>query len=252
MTGTTSNNAMPGREGHEHDEAPGDTPAGRPVSEDEVVHYLLDHPEFLLDHVEVLRQIAPRARWSGDDVVDLQSVLIDRSQETIDDLRSVAQNVIRTSRSNMSVQTRTHDAILAMLDAADFADLLRVVNEGWPRLLDVDAVCLGFEFAHAPMPALINPLARQLPLGLIRQMMGPDMNVRLFRDLLDDGTLFGEAAGLACSAALARVDAGPELPPGLLCLGAREETFVPGQGTELLLFLGRALALTVGRCLCRP
>lgn len=225
--------------------------AGSPVTETEVVHYLLSHPEFLLDHVEVLRQIAPRGRWSGDDVVDLQSVLIDRSQETIDDLRSAAQSVIQTSRSNMSVQTRTHEAILAMLDAGGFDDLLRVLNEDWPRLLDVDVVCLGFEFARAPMPALINPLSRQLPLGLVRQMLGPDMNVCLFTDLVDDGTLFGEGAGLAHSAALVRVDAGFELPPGLLCLGAREDTFAPGQGTELLAFLGNALALTVRRWLNR-
>jgi len=222
------------------------------ISEVDVVHYILRHPEFLLDHVEVLRQIAPRGRWSGDDVVDLQSVMIDRSQETIDDLRSAAQSVIQTSRSNMSVQTRTHEAVLAMLDAETFDDVLRVVSEDWPRLLDVDVVCLGFEFARAPMPALINPLVRQLPLGLVRQMMGPDMNVSLFTDLVDDGTLFGEGAGLAHSAALVRIDAGFELPPGLLCLGAREAVFAPGQGTELISFLGKALALTVRRCLSRP
>jgi len=221
------------------------------VSETEVVHYLLRHPEFLLDHVEVLRQIAPRGRWSGDDVVDLQSVMIDRSQETIDDLRSAAQSVIQTSRSNMSVQTRTHEAVLALLDATSFDDMLRVVTDDWPRLLDVDVVCVGFEFARAPMPALINPQARQLPLGLVRQMMGPDMNVRLFADLVDDGTLFGEGAGLAHSAALVRVEAGFELPPALLCLGAREETFAPGQGTELLVFLGNVLAATLRRWLTR-
>ncbi len=225
--------------------------SGPGVTETEVVHYLLQHPEFLLDHVEVLRQIAPRGRWSGDDVVDLQAVLIDRSQETIDDLRSAAQSVIQTSRSNMSVQTRTHESVLALLEAESFDDVLRIVTEDWARLLDVDIVCLGFEFARAPMPALINPSARQLPLGLVRQMMGPDMNVRLFADLVDDGTLFGEGAGLAHSAALVRVDAGYELPPALLCLGAREETFAPGQGTELLVFLGNVLALTVRRWLTR-
>ena len=222
------------------------------LTEVEVVHYILKHPDFLLDHVEVLRQIAPRGRWSGDDVVDLQAVMIDRSQETIDDLRSAAQSVIQTSRSNMSVQTRTHEAVLAMLDTETFDDVLRVVSEDWPRLLDVDVVCLGFEFARAPMPALINPLVRQLPLGLVRQMLGPDMNVCLFGDLVDDGTLFGEGAGLAHSAALVRVDAGFELPPGLLCLGAREAVFTPGQGTELISFLGQALALMVRRCLSRP
>ena len=212
-------------------EAEAETEDESGLSETDVVHYLLTHPEFLVDHIEVLRRIAPREEWSGDSVVDLQTVMMDRSQEAIDDLRSATQSVIATSRSNMSIQTRTHAAVTAVLD--------------------VDVATLGFEFTRAPFPALANPNIRQLPLGTIRHMLGPDLNVRLFDSMVDDGTLFGEAAGIAHSAALARVEAGFELPPGLLSLGAREETFLPGQGTELLAFLSDVLASTVRRCLTR-
>ncbi len=221
------------------------------LSETDVVRYLLTHPEFLVNHIEVLRRIAPREEWSGDSVVDLQTVMMDRSQEAIDDLRSATQSVIATSRSNMSIQTRTHAAVTAVLDVDTLEDVVRVVAEDWPHILDVDVATLGFEFSRAPFPAMINPNIRQLPLGTIRHLLGPDLNVRLFDEMVDDGTLFGEVAGIAHSAALARIEAGFELPPGLLSLGAREETFLPGQGTELLTFLSDVLASTVRRCLTR-
>ncbi len=221
------------------------------LSEASVIHYLLTHPEFLVDHIEILRRLVPREEWSGDGVVDLQSVMIDRSQEAIDDLRSATQSVIATSRSNMSVQTRAHSAVVALLDVDSFEDIVRVVTEDWPHILDVDIVSLGFEFTRAPFPAMINPDLRQLPLGTIRHMLGPDLNVRLFSEMIDDGTLFGEGAGIAKSAALSRIEAGFELPPGLLSLGARDDSFMPGQGTELLAFLSNVLAASVRRCLTR-
>lgn len=221
------------------------------VTESQALRFILTHPDFLVDHIEVLRHMAPREQWSGEGVVDLQSVMIDRSQEAIDDLRSATQNVIETSRSNMSVQTRTHAAILALLEAEGFEDLVRIVTQDWPHVLDVDVVSLGFEFQRAPFPALVNGDIRQLPLGTIRQLLGPDLNVRLFDDMIDDGTVFGEGAGLAHTAALARIDGGFEMPPGMLALGAREDTFGPGQGTELISFLSAVLATTVRRCLTR-
>jgi len=221
------------------------------LREADVIRYLLTHPEFLVDHIEILRHMAPREQWSGEGVVDLQSVMIDRSQEAIDDLRSAAQNVIETSRSNMSVQSRTHVAVLALVEAETFEDVVRIVTQEWPHSLDVDVVSLGFEFSRAPFPALVHSDIRQLPLGTIRQILGPDLNVRLFDEMVDDGTVFGEGAGLAHTAALARIDAGFECPPGLLALGAREDIFSPGQGTELISFLSTVLAITVRRCLTR-
>lgn len=231
----------------DHDDAASD----EGVTESQALRYILTHPEFLVDHIEVLRHVAPREQWTGEGLIDLQSVMIDRSQEAIDDLRSATQSVIETSRSNMSVQTRTHAAILALLEAETFEDVVRVVTQDWPHVLDVDVVSLGFEFQRAPFPALVHGDVRQLPLGTIRQLLGPDLNVRLFGEMIDDGTVFGEGAGLAHTAALARLEAGFELPPGLLALGAREDTFGPGQGTELISFLSAVLAITVRRCLTR-
>lgn len=244
MTGNNEEQTAAAADGDEMDDV-------MDLNEGDVIRYLLTHPDFLVDHIEILRHMAPREKWTGEGVVDLQSVLIDRSQEAIDDLRSAAQNVIETSRSNMSVQSRAHAAVLAVLETENFDDIVRVVTQEWPHTLDVDVVALGFEFSRAPFPALVHGDIRQLPLGTIRQLLGADLNVRLFDEMIDDGTIFGEGAGLAHTAALARLEAGFEMPPGLLALGAREDTFGPGQGTELIAFLSSVLAITVRQCLTR-
>jgi hypothetical protein len=221
------------------------------LSEGAVIRYLLTNPHFLTDHIEILRRLVPREEWSGEAVIDLQTIMMDRSQEAVDDLRSATRSVIETSRNNMSIQSRCHAAVIAIVEAETFDEVMQVVSEDWPAMLNVDVVTLGFEFTQAPLPAMLNSHVRKLPLGTTRQLLGADMNVRLFGDIVDDGTLFGEASGIAHSAALARIDTGYELPPGLLSLGARDDTFKPGQGTELLSFLACILTVSVRRCLTR-
>jgi hypothetical protein len=61
-----------------------------------------------------------------------------------------------------------------------------------------------------------------------------------------DPVLFGSAAPLVRSQALLRLDFGSGRPPGLLALGARDTArFQGGGGSDLLLFLARALALNL-------
>ena len=50
-----------------------------------IARYLSDHPNFLAERPELLRELTPPARWNGDEVVDLQSVMLERLRETIDD-----------------------------------------------------------------------------------------------------------------------------------------------------------------------
>ena len=43
-------------------------------SADQVEAYLKEHPDFLTHHESLLDQMTPPMRWSGDKVVDLQSL----------------------------------------------------------------------------------------------------------------------------------------------------------------------------------
>jgi uncharacterized protein len=208
---------------------------------DEVADYLARHPDFFTDRPQLLSAMAAPARWSGDGVVDMQRYLLERTRVEITDLRDCAQEVIETSRSNMSVQTRTHAAALALIAAPDLDHLLRMVSEDLPLLLDLDVVAIGFEEASPPLAGLVAAEVRRMPQGKVDALLGADRNVLLMKAIEDDGTLFGSAAGLVRSAALSRLRPGDRVPAGLVAFGSRAATFGPNQGTELIHFLTRVL-----------
>jgi len=245
------------------DQAPAEDVSGAAVAD-----YLRRHPDFFTDRLDLLSYMTAPDRWSDDGVVDMQRFLAERRLTEIDDLRNCAQEVIETSRTNMSVQTRTHAAVLALLSAADPEHLLRIINDDLPLLLDVDVVTLGIEAPGSPesgpqaVPgkALDELLAladvQKLRQGGVDGILGAEENVRLLRDIGNEtevgDMLFGAAAGLARSAALARLRPGREVPAGLVALGSRESAFRPGQGTELIGFLARVLESCLHRLVEPP
>ena len=216
------------------------------LSAEQVADYLARHPEFFAANGHLLAAMAAPGRWA-EGVVDIQQVMLDRRLEEIEELRNCAVEVIETSRTNMTVQTRTHAAVLALLSAVTFEQLLRVVQEDVPLLLDVDVALLAFEAGERPLAELVASETRYLKTGAVDELIGADKEVRLIRDVRDDGTLFGGAAGLVRSAALVRLRPSRTAPAGLLALGSRGVTFHPGQGTELIQFLARALEACVSR-----
>ena len=220
------------------------------LSGKEVRDYLSRHPDFLTRNPELLEALSTPSRWSGDGVVDMQQFMLERLRGEVDSLRGCAQDVIETSRTNMSTQTRVHAAVLAMLAATDFDRLLRTINEDLPLLLDVDVVAICFETGGAngvAEPEMASPPIRRLETGRVDGILGPDRDVALFSEMNDDGAIFGGASGLVRSAALSRLRPGPTTPDGLLALGSRGNAFHPGQGTDLITFLGRVIECRIHR-----
>ncbi len=223
------------------------------VTADDVVSYLDGHPDFFTSRQDLLSKMTAPSRWTGDGVVDMQRFLADRRLQEIDELRGCAQEVIETSRSNMSVQTRTHAAVLALLWASDMDQLLRVINDDLPLLLNVDVIVLGFEppglLTGAPMSGEVE--IRDLGQGDVDNILGADENIILLRDINDSpgggSDLFGAASGLVRSAGLARLCPGQGVPMGFMGLGTRGPTFAPGQGTEMIGFLARAMETCLHR-----
>ncbi len=219
-------------------------PAKGGLSDDRVADYLRRHPDFFTRHADVLAAMTPPARWQGDRVVDMQRFVLERLRDEVESLRACAHEVIKTSRSNLSSQTRSHAAVLALLAAGDFEHMVRVVNDDLPLLLDVDVVAIGFE--TGPTAGMVTADVRRFAGGTVDRLLGgADQDVALVRDMADDGTVFGAAAGLVRSAALARLRPNPTTPVGLLALGSRKRAFHPGQGTELIGFMARMLECCV-------
>ncbi len=223
------------------------------ITADETVSFLENNPDFFSDRQELLSKMLVPSRWSGDGVVDMQRFLADRRLKEIDDLRGCAQEVIETSRSNMSVQTRTHAAVLALLKGTSISQLLSTISDDLPMLLDVDFIVLGFEppgiETGLPMSADVEIL--DLNEGDVDRVLGQDKDTALLRDidksLICAESLFGAASGLVRSAGFARLYSVEGVPLGLMGLGTRTQTFSPGQGTEMISFLARALEICLYR-----
>ncbi len=217
------------------------------LDDEAVLAFLARNPDFLARYPDALAGMAVPGRWSGDGVVDMQQYLLNRRNEEMAELRDAAEHVIETSRSNMSVQMRTHASVISLLGARSWDDLLRIVTHDWPLLLDVDAVALGFEATGPADPRFMENDIHRFEPGYVESVFEGGIEVRLFRQIADDGTLFGAAAGVVRSAALARIHAAPDWPAGILALGARDVAFHPGQGTELISFLCRVLEACLAR-----
>lgn len=219
------------------------------LEEAAVLKFLTCHPEFFANHPEILLEMGALGRWSGGGVVDMQQYLIERKGLEMAELRDAAQDVIETSRTNMSVQTRTHAAVLSLIATRTWDDFLRVVIQDWPLLLGIEVASLGFEIGLEPSSKFMCNEVRTFHTGYVDSLLEGDQEVRLFRAIDDDGTIFGATSGVVSSAAIARIYPGPAWPSGILALGARDEGFRPGQGTELISFLSRVLESSMARAI---
>jgi uncharacterized protein len=223
---------------------PANKPPVPPASEEQVVAFLRAHPHFLVDHPDLLSKLAPPSRFNGGPVVDMQQFMIARLNDELDQMRGCAEHLISTSRSNMSIQSRTHQAILSTLCAGSMPALLGVIAEEFPRVLDIDIATIGFEPGDQPITTLTE--VPTLPSGLVEELMGAG-EVMLRASCAGHPAVFGDAAGLVASFALVRLTP-VQRPVGLLALGSRNErTFHSSQGTDLLAFLARILEDCIDR-----
>lgn len=229
----------------------GDAACAEPATTaDQVVRFLRNNPDFLLVQPDLLHDLAAPLRWTGDKIVDFQRFMVDMLRGELAGIRDCASAVIETSRNNMSIQAQTHAAVLALVAAGDMEELVRVVSEDLPDLLDVDTAILAFE----PVPAVDAAVSSICPLaeGDVDALLGPGRDTRLMSILGDEDLLFAGSGQPIRSAALARVSLGEQGIPGLLALGSFDATFFqPGQGTELLLFLARIVKVCLPRLLPR-
>lgn len=210
------------------------------MDDSEVSDYLINNPEFFSRNPEVLVQMRAPGEMRSDGAIDFQAVMVDRLRDEIQNLAACTQDVIETSRVNMTYLTRTHAATLALLSAQDGAHMARIITHDLPLLLDVEYVAFGFEQDIKAEAGLKLPGARMLPFGYIEQQIGEGGDVFLIRDMIDDGTLFGDDSPAVRSAAVARLRPGTHTAGGVLALGSTTPgMFHPGQGTDLLNFLAR-------------
>jgi uncharacterized protein YigA (DUF484 family) len=218
----------------------------RGIGAEDVTAYLRKHPDFLAERADLLAVLTPPALRRGESVVDMQHFMLQRLRSDLARAKTQQRALIATSRSNLTSQNRIHAAVLAILAATSFEQLLQTVTTDLAVLLDVDVVTIGVESAASAQPRLPLHGIQILRRGTVDDLLGPERDTLLRADTPGDTALFGPAAGLVRSQALLRLDVSEHAPVGLLCIGTRRpDRFHPGQGTELLSFLARVTELTI-------
>ncbi len=225
----------------------------RTVAAAEVAAYLRQHPDFLIEHAELLDILTPPTMQRGERVVDMQHFMLERQRAETARLKAQQRTLIATTRANLASQGRVHAAVLSLLAAQGFEQLIQIVTTDLAVLLDADVVTIGVEQIGTARPRLHHHGVQILEAGTVEAVLGADHDAAFFADITGDPKLFGDGAGLVRSAALLRLPVSVSTPPGLLCIGTRRAgKFHPGLGTELLGFLARALGITIAAWLDLP
>lgn len=231
----------------ENDEEPDEDALTAVLGEEMVADYLLSNPDFFVQRPDILACMIPPTRWSDDSVADMQRYMVQSLRDELAGLRDTASQVIETSRSNMVIQDRTHAAVVTMLEAADLPALVAFINDELGPHLGVEVAALGLE-VH-PSGVFATGL-RALPPGEVDRRLGEGIEAVLQRSMDKDEMLFAESAPGIRSAAMIRLHLDPVAADGLLVFGARDaDAFHPQQGTELIRFLARIIALCLKRLL---
>ncbi len=209
--------------------------------------YLRRHPDFLARHPELLKLLTPPDCRRGDGVLDLQSYMVDRLRDEVAEITAARDALVQAGRSNLTAQARVHKAVLALLSAKSFEQLIELVTTDLALALDLDAVTLGVERSERSLPPVRLDGLYQLEPDTVDQLVGKGRALMLRGKTKGDPMIFGAAAGLVASEALIRLDISPATPAALLALGSRRpDQFQQGQGTELLSFLAGVLEQCIG------
>ncbi len=211
-----------------------------------VADYLRRHPDFLQDHPDLLDVLTPPAQRRGDGVVDMQRYMVQRLQGELGTLKTQQAEIIAASRANLATQNRIHAAVVSMLGATTLEHLIEIITTDFAIHLEVDVVALAFEALDRVAPNSNARFLKLLSKGRIDRMMAGARDILLMADTPGEDELFGGMASLVRSQALVRLNLRREAPFGLIAFGARApDRFHPGQGTEMLSFLGRTVELTL-------
>src|SRR4029077_20068319 len=140
----------------------------------DITPYLRRHPDFLDRHPEALRLLRAATREIGEDVVDFQHFQIERLRRDLARVNLEHRTLIAASRGNLASQGRVHKAVLAILAATSFEQLLQTVTTDLAVLLDVDIVTIGVESSAARGGRLTLHGIRLLKEGAADALLGPE------------------------------------------------------------------------------
>ncbi len=223
------------------------------ITPEEVLEWLKGNPDFLPNHPEALCYLKPPAAYEEDHtVVDFQKAMVEKLRKDNADIIETQYLLVQNSRANLNNQTRMHAAVLNLLDATSFEELIHIITSNLSITLDVDVVGLVIESDEDTIPHGYMSGIKILQRGAVNHLMG-NQKIILQSDIRGIEPIFGGAAGLVHSQGLIRLDIHSKAPAGILAFGSRNpDFFAPDQGTELVTFLARVVERCIKAWLTLP
>jgi uncharacterized protein YigA (DUF484 family) len=228
------------------------------ISADAVREYLLANPGFLGDNTELLEALS-KPRDLGNGIVDFQSFLVKNLQKNSESLKNRYDVLVDFCRDNMSIQSQVHRAVLRLIQARGLEQLLEVITQDLVSLFDVDVVRLAMESEAAESYETYysehnySGIVFVVP-GTVEYAIGKK-NINMIADTATNvpigfEQIFSDCEALIQSCALLRLELELTGRPVILAFGVRyPDRFHPGQGIELLNFLGQIVAHQLDRYL---
>ncbi|USG61679.1 DUF484 family protein [Sneathiella marina] len=214
------------------------------INEEDVRNWLISHPDFLSNNAGLLAPSLPSERVTGDGVIDMQSVLVNRLQKEIADLSAAQNEFIKASRANSHTQNMVHASVKAILSATSLNHFVHILTQDLPELLEIDVITLCIEDGPVSLPEMTG--LQRLKEGSIERANWHGREIILRAVAPKSKAIFGPAKDLVHSDALIKLDVPSLHANAMIAFGSREsDHFQQDQGTELLTFL----AITMQSCL---
>lgn len=208
------------------------------ITENQVIDWLKNNRDFLQNNPQACDFLIPPSEKSDKTIADFQSYMIKRLKDDKEGVIEEARELVETSRANMSNQAKIHQSILLLLEAQNFEDFVRTITMDFVALLNLDIISILVESDGSVIPHINMSGVRAVSSGTADLIMG-EQNIILESNIMGLDEIYGGGAGLVKSQMLVRLDIGEDTPSIILAFGSRDPvTFQPGQGVELVAFLG--------------
>ncbi|MEH6632399.1 MAG: DUF484 family protein [Halopseudomonas aestusnigri] len=218
-----------------------------------VEKFLRQHADFLVQNPQIIDSLEIPGKTEGRGLADLQQYMIEKFRNKLELVTRERDLVITRSHHNKLTQDRTHRAVKALISAKNFEHLIDVISTELPIIMGMDAISIGVEQpGEADVAAPVEGISCLLP-GMVDGLIGGGQPAILRDHIEGDVCLYGTMAPLIQSDALIRLNISSTTPPAMLAFGSqRDDQFEPGQGTELIRFIGSVIENTIRTWLKLP
>lgn len=202
--------------------------------------FLAAHPNLVRDDADLLAELGLRIR--ADNIVDFGPAALARLSADKTREKAARRQLEATARANFAAQAQTHAAVVDLLELRNHADLARRVDETARLKIGLVAGVIAIE-----RPGGVPAGWRGIPQNGADGLLGPAGLARMGEPGAAQA-LFGEAAELVASVAMARMAIWTPARQGVLAFGSTEEQgFTADMGAELVAFLARVVERTAER-----